>query len=290
METAQSDQGQIGFLGQFCSPTLEQAFRRQHLRDDMRLGLACASVVFAGSLLFICSGYFLYGMSPSFFTLLAARSVNLLACVGVALAIRSSRTATQFDGLILTWGIICNTSNLLIVWAQASGTIGHAMMSFGVPIVAYCIVPVPLAKQFIVTIPFSILSILLAFLICDDLVIPYALSGGCIIANVIGSFASWQRNHRRRQVFLSAVRETELRSSLEQALAEIRTLRGLLPICAWCKRVRNEEEAWQSIESYVQSHSHAEFTHDICETCMSHQFQEGDTHPGLAGTASYSPL
>ena len=39
-----------------------------------------------------------------------------------------------------------------------------------------------------------------------------------------------------------------MRAGLEAALAEVRTLRGLLPICAWCKRIRDEAEAWQTVE------------------------------------------
>jgi hypothetical protein len=290
VDTPLPDSGSIGYFGEFCSPSLEKAFREKHLREDKRLCLACAGVVIAGSFLFITSGYFLYGLTANFFTLLTARVLNLLVSIGVVLAIRTCWTGTRLDRLVMTWGAICNTSNLIVVWVQASGTIGHAMMSFGVPIVAYCIVPIPLAKQLIVTIPYSVITILLSFANGDDAITSFALSGGCILANGIGWYASWQRNHRRRQVFLSSLRETELRTRLEQALAEIRTLRGLLPICAWCKRVRNEEFAWQSIESYVQSHSHAEFTHDICETCMSRQFQDTADQAGLAGTVGYSPL
>ena len=57
-------------------------------------------------------------------------------------------------------------------------------------------------------------------------------------------------------------------------LAEVKTLRGLVPICAWCKRIRDEEQAWQTIESYVQSHSHAEFTHGICDECYQEHLAE----------------
>lgn len=290
MDIASAEQGRIGFFGEFCYAPLEQAFRKNHLREDKRLGFACAGVVLVGSFFYVVNGYFVYGMSASFFILFATRIANILASLGLILALHYCRTAAQIDRPLLAWGIICNVSNLIIIAAQTSGTIGHALLSFGVPLVAYCIVPLPLAKQLLVTVPFSLCAILLAFLNGDGLVIPFSLSGGCIIANAIGSFASWHRNHRRRQVFLSALRETELCARLEQALAEIRTLRGLLPICAWCKRVRNEEQAWQSIESYVQSHSHAEFTHDICESCSTMQFQETETQPRLARTAPCSPL
>lgn len=57
-------------------------------------------------------------------------------------------------------------------------------------------------------------------------------------------------------------------AQLEAALAEVRTLRGLIPICAWCNRIRNDGGHWQKIEQYMREHSDADFTHSICESCQ----------------------
>ena len=51
---------------------------------------------------------------------------------------------------------------------------------------------------------------------------------------------------------------------LQAALAEVRTLQGLLPICAHCKRVRTDSGSWQQIETYVRQRTEAEFSHGIC--------------------------
>jgi len=55
---------------------------------------------------------------------------------------------------------------------------------------------------------------------------------------------------------------------LEKAIKEIKTLSGLLPICANCKSVRDDEGYWQSVESYIAVRSEAKFTHSICPDCM----------------------
>lgn len=55
---------------------------------------------------------------------------------------------------------------------------------------------------------------------------------------------------------------------LKKALSEVRTLRGLLPICAVCKQIKDEQDIWNSVESYLEKHTHAEFTHDICPDCI----------------------
>lgn len=55
---------------------------------------------------------------------------------------------------------------------------------------------------------------------------------------------------------------------LAEALEKIRTLHGLLPICAWCKRIRDDDGYWKQVEAYVHAHTDAEFTHGICPECF----------------------
>jgi DNA-binding response OmpR family regulator len=54
---------------------------------------------------------------------------------------------------------------------------------------------------------------------------------------------------------------------LEDAISHVKQLRGLLPMCAYCKRIRDSQDYWHQVESYVQAHSEAEFTHGICPHC-----------------------
>jgi len=55
---------------------------------------------------------------------------------------------------------------------------------------------------------------------------------------------------------------------LAAALAHVKRLEGLLPICMHCKRIRSAPEKWDRLESYIQKHSDASFTHSVCETCL----------------------
>jgi phosphoserine phosphatase RsbU/P len=54
---------------------------------------------------------------------------------------------------------------------------------------------------------------------------------------------------------------------LQAALAREHQLQGLLPICAYCKKIRNDQNYWQQVETYVTQHSAAQFTHSICPQC-----------------------
>ena len=55
---------------------------------------------------------------------------------------------------------------------------------------------------------------------------------------------------------------------LQEALDEVNLLKGLLSICASCKRIKDEHESWQPLESYIQAHSEAKFTHGLCPECL----------------------
>jgi len=64
--------------------------------------------------------------------------------------------------------------------------------------------------------------------------------------------------------------EAELRRinrELQEALEKVKTLEGILPICAWCKKIRDEEGRWQTVERYLMGHSDAKLSHCICPDC-----------------------
>lgn len=63
-------------------------------------------------------------------------------------------------------------------------------------------------------------------------------------------------------------------NELQNALAEIKTLSGLIPICAACKKVRDDKGFWNQIEVYVRDHSEAEFSHGICPDCAKELYPE----------------
>jgi len=70
------------------------------------------------------------------------------------------------------------------------------------------------------------------------------------------------------------VRMVELQQSLtdrvralEEALARVKQLQGLLPICSYCKKIRDDQNYWQQVESYIAEHSQAQFSHSICPDC-----------------------
>jgi hypothetical protein len=70
------------------------------------------------------------------------------------------------------------------------------------------------------------------------------------------------------------VERERLVQELQTALARVKQLSGLLPICANCKKIRNDEGYWKQLESYIESHSEATFTHGICPDCLHQLYPE----------------
>lgn len=69
-------------------------------------------------------------------------------------------------------------------------------------------------------------------------------------------------------------------AELQQALQEVRTLRGLVPICAWCKKVRDDQDFWHSVEDYISARTEARFSHGMCPQCFANaksQLEEGES-------------
>lgn len=59
----------------------------------------------------------------------------------------------------------------------------------------------------------------------------------------------------------------KLVKKLQKALSDVKTLKGILPICASCKKIRNEKGGWEQLETYINRHSEADFSHSICPEC-----------------------
>ncbi len=76
--------------------------------------------------------------------------------------------------------------------------------------------------------------------------------------------------------------ERQISAALANALAEVKVLQGLLPICAWCKQIRDEEGEWQQVETYIARHGGVEFTHGMCDACAARLLGEA----GLTEEAS----
>jgi two-component system, response regulator PdtaR len=80
--------------------------------------------------------------------------------------------------------------------------------------------------------------------------------------------------------YKAAKEREQLIAQLEDALLQVKKLSGLLPICAACKKIRDEKGGWQQIEDYITTHSEADFSHSICPECARRLYPEINLEKG----------
>ena len=72
----------------------------------------------------------------------------------------------------------------------------------------------------------------------------------------------------------SKAKSKRLARYLTEAMTKIRTITGMLPICATCKQIRDAQGQWHQVESYIEGHSDATFTHGLCPVCKDKMLDE----------------
>jgi PAS domain-containing protein len=90
-------------------------------------------------------------------------------------------------------------------------------------------------------------------------------------SKVTGAVISFRDITERKQAE-EALREKV--EELREALDHIKTLRGIVPICTVCKKIRDDQGYWNQVEVYVRNHTEAEFSHGICPECMKELYPE----------------
>ena len=84
-----------------------------------------------------------------------------------------------------------------------------------------------------------------------------------------------RRSQRLKDTSANLRKEKE---NLEKALAKVKTLSGLLPICSYCKKIRDDSGYWNQIEHYIDEHSEVEFSHSICKECSDELLSDLDVY------------
>ena len=227
--THSKDDSRIGFLGVFAFPVMESGVRRQRVRDDVWLSVF---LVAAGTLrvaLLLAADYQQLAIGPSFRLLLASRLIFILVSAWTLITLRQAAQPAVVDRLFFAWGFLIVAMTVHALAARPPSDHGLLLMSFSMIVVGYCVTPLRLSQQATLALTYSAA----ALYVCrrHDGVTLSAVAATYACAHVFGAVMSWRLNHRRREMFLGCLRKAELRTSLKSALAEVRTLRGMLCMC-----------------------------------------------------------
>ena len=100
----------------------------------------------------------------------------------------------------------------------------------------------------------------------------------CVTISILAIFYMWNKSLKNEIVERKKIENERnvLIAQLQKTLQEVKTLRGFLPICAHCRKIRQDSGYWQQLEIYVQEHTDAKFTHGLCPDCTN------KLYPGFA--------
>lgn len=169
---------------------------------------------------------------------------------------------------------------LAIGWFVTNGTYG-AMLYFYMMAFILAVIILPPKTRTVFIIAFTIVLSGLVFIEVQhpEYLLPYSSVGvryyDIFISYFISLFVTGllvffvvKEYHRERKHHTQLLKEVlERKSELEQALTEIKTLKGFLPICANCKKIRDDDGYWQEVASYISTHTDTKFSHGICPAC-----------------------
>jgi hypothetical protein len=105
-----------------------------------------------------------------------------------------------------------------------------------------------------------------------DTMVSFFFSVIFVVIMVYIVFKQYFREKESKEKLLDqAIRDKE---AMEKAFHEIKQLRGIIPICAVCKKIRNDEGYWEQVEQYIHEHTKAEFSHGLCPTCAKEMYKK----------------
>ena len=254
---------------------MPESFDGLHLASDRRLATTAAILSIVPVVWYVRTDLALYADDwPRLAGRLTLRVAVLILTGVVVWLLRSATTREAYSAAVLAYASGMAALILAINATRPGGSSLPLRMPLYLLSVMYGALPNRLKRQCVPPILFSLGLVALRSTrltgvaendIPGDLLI-------VAIVNVLGVLLVRRRLALEEDVAVRWRAEHEALDIATRSLAELRTLRGIIPICAHCKQVRTEIGDWEQVEKYVQDHSYAEFSHGICPACMTRHY------------------
>jgi hypothetical protein len=268
-EQGPTEEDKVRMVGEFADPALEDAYRQKYAPQDRLFGRV---IVTASALVVVGLGLMDQSVLANDTAVWGMRVVRVVFFVLSAVALfllRGQPSPTRFTWVFCGWNLLAVALHVYGGWVLPAGDSELRLVAAVAVFMPYCVLPLTLRYQTGIALANTAAALVVSIWLNPNTEHPTVVNDLCWLGliNVLGVFMSYRLHSRQRRLFAAVRRQTELSCNLGRALAEVRTLRGLIRVCAWCRKV-DSEGVWQQLEAYVKDHSHAEFTHGICPTCL----------------------
>jgi len=256
------------FWGEITDPSLENEYRQRQLPSEI---LRAKAFFIANSILYMLlsiNDHILFGTGHPFWNLMVVRVLIVITSISIIASLSSNVTPHRMNSIMLWWSLPYTLSVLYIDSTRpVQFQLGY-MVDIIVVLAIYVAVNTRLVLQTIPAVLYSIVNVcMLVFKVHSTGMEITSTVAIIVSANIIGFILSLFLNRAGRQQFLSLKAEEALREQLEMALTEIKTLEGLLPICSYCRMIRDGDGTWKGVEQYLGERSGAKFSSGVCPSC-----------------------
>ncbi|MFC1574772.1 hypothetical protein ACFL3Z_01695 [Gemmatimonadota bacterium] len=264
------------YSNKLVPPELEARFRVEGLQRDTVVATGLMLFAFLFHVISFPTDLELLGRSEALTVVWAVRGASAVIALVCLLLIRRTSGVSSFDNIVFLWAALLGLGIVLANGMLPADYTTHVAWDLFLAFAAYAVVPLPLNRQVMVAsiVTLGDIVIFWQFKALDQPGAFLDVLTAFVCANLVGVFTSWEFQRWRRRGFLALRREADARADLEKAWLEIKTLKGIIPICANCKKVRTDEGHWNQVEAYVRDHSEADFSHGICPDCAAILYPE----------------
>ncbi len=253
----------------FHSLKSEHSYRQYFFFNDKLKAIFTIVVSSLLNLAFINSDFLFIGYTPLLEYLIAARIIFFVVSVICSITIWRLLSENVFDWILFGWTIIGITLRIFVNFTRPPDFAFDFTLDVLIMFYIYILVPITFKQQFFCGSFLTIQSLLFLFFYKQVPPLGVQVILSCIIlGNFLGLGMSWYFNLQRRTEFHLLTIEKELKEKLQRVIAELKVLKGSLPICSSCKKIRDEHQHWHPIENYIRDRSEAEFSHSICPDCV----------------------
>jgi len=269
--------------------SLEEEYRRSCAWEDYSL-FVLASLLIDFPIVALAGHDFQFlGLTSAAYALQAWRFAFLVWNFVLLIWLRRNEDSARFDKHVFAWILSGVALGTVVRFTRPANYLDNFAIDVVMVMILFLMLGIRRPLRTIPPVLYAVgaLATLLFWKELPDSVGLGTILVSLVLATVGGYVLAYRGENNRRREFAYRRREQETKRQLEETIldlrrsqAEAKNLEGLLPICAQCKKIRDDAGDWHILEAYIVEHSEAQFTHGLCPECLKAYFPEDDRTVG----------
>lgn len=251
-------------------PTLEAEYRALHLPHDGRAAAVTVLIVAVLAIPFTLSDRVFIHDPGTLLWLTMLRIGGWIAAAAGILVMWRSRRPLVVDLTVVIWNLLNVGLNVAIQTTRPPDYHLQFATDLMYLTMAWTVIPNRFVFQCVAALGATLTSVGIMLWVREPLPVPARFFVGTALfaVNLAGILVALRLHRTRRQAFVDNRAACVARDELALALAEVKTLRGLVPICSNCKAIRDTEGQWKSLEEVLLTSTEATLSHGMCPACI----------------------